>query len=308
MAIKKRCLAITIPALVAIYVLLTNIQIYEPSLNSVENKFIADDDKDVLKKLEANSKNWRRLTKNETQSLSTLGRILYLNEPIPNIHRSANKTFKILIWKYGSTIERRHIYHFGKTKQDPFDGCSVQNCILSYENEDFPSSDIVIIHLHRTTELGELPPHDKRKSSQIWAFLTDESPFHTFLTSKVKLKDFNGIFNWSMTYKMNSDIPVPYGRAIIKDSSAKYPTVEEFYAWKNSKRSDALVAILGSNCGGHNNRWGYVRKLKQYIKVDAYGGCGELKCPGHFDSDCTKLDDYLFYLAFENSNCDDYLT
>lgn len=32
------------------------------------------------------------------------------------------------------------------------------------------------------------------------------------------------------------------------------------------------------------------------------------RCPGHFASDCTKLNDYLFYLAFENSNCEEYMT
>lgn len=32
------------------------------------------------------------------------------------------------------------------------------------------------------------------------------------------------------------------------------------------------------------------------------------RCPGHFTSDCKAIDDYMFYLAFENSNCDEYIT
>lgn len=74
------------------------------------------------------------------------------------------------------------------------------------------------------------------------------------------------------------------------------------------KRRDVLVAIMGSNCGGANHRWEYVNQLKKYIDIDVYGSCGDLKCPGHFRSDCEKLGNYLFYLAFENSNCDEYVT
>lgn len=32
------------------------------------------------------------------------------------------------------------------------------------------------------------------------------------------------------------------------------------------------------------------------------------RCPGHFGSDCPKLNDYMFYLAFENSQCREYMT
>lgn len=32
------------------------------------------------------------------------------------------------------------------------------------------------------------------------------------------------------------------------------------------------------------------------------------RCAGHFADDCPTLSKYLFYLAFENSNCPEYLT
>lgn len=34
----------------------------------------------------------------------------------------------------------------------------------------------------------------------------------------------------------------------------------------------------------------------------------DFRCPGHFKIDCPLIDKYLFYLAFENSNCDEYVT
>jgi hypothetical protein len=81
---------------------------------------------------------------------------------------------------------------------DPFEHCSVKNCEITYDDKALESADIVIFHLHRMKN-GELP-ETNRSSSQIWAFLTDESPFHTFM-GKNKLINYNGVFNWSMTYR-----------------------------------------------------------------------------------------------------------
>ena len=33
-----------------------------------------------------------------------------------------------------------------------------------------------------------------------------------------------------------------------------------------------------------------------------------MTCGGHFMRDCPDLDDYKFYLAFENSLCSEYIT
>jgi hypothetical protein len=81
---------------------------------------------------------------------------------------------------------------------DPFEHCSVKNCEITYDDKALESADIVIFHLHRMVN-GELPKTN-RSSSQIWAFLTDESPFQTFL-GKNSLINYNGVFNWSMTYR-----------------------------------------------------------------------------------------------------------
>ena len=69
-----------------------------------------------------------------------------------------------------------------------------------------------------------------------------------------------------------------------------------------------MAAIVVSNCQASNNRMKYVRELKKYIQVDIYGSCGTFACPE--DSDCFDQlkAEYKFYLAFENSNCRDYIT
>ncbi len=54
----------------------------------------------------------------------------------------------------------------------------------------------------------------------------------------------------------------------------------------------------------------YARDLQQHIDVDIYGGCGDKKCPRSQQNTCFDLLNkrYKFYLAFENSNCKDYIT
>lgn len=130
--------------------------------------------------------------------LSNLGRMLFLNEKQKTNH--SNSSFTILIWKYGRTIENRHLKHFSNKKLNPFEHCSVKNCKITYADEDLSKADLIIFHLHRMKGVKDLP-QGERNSKQIWAFLTDESPYHTFLTPKITLNDFNGVFNWSMSYR-----------------------------------------------------------------------------------------------------------
>ena len=59
-----------------------------------------------------------------------------------------------------------------------------------------------------------------------------------------------------------------------------------------------------------NGRLNYARELGKYINVDIYGACGSKRCPRTNANKCFSLLDkeYKFYLAFENSNCKEYIT
>ena len=72
-----------------------------------------------------------------------------------------------------------------------------------------------------------------------------------------------------------------------------------------------MVAWFVSNCQTKSKRLEYVRHLKKYIDVDIYGKCGPLKCDRLKNrSVCSSMlnRNYKFYLSFENSLCDDYVT
>ncbi|KAF5290794.1 hypothetical protein FQR65_LT11526 [Abscondita terminalis] len=240
---------------------------------------------------------WRNLKQNQIDKLSNLGRILFLQETPPPI-KQLSTPYKILMWKYGKSVSKRHI----RNESNPFQDCPVQNCQLSYNSSDLNTADLVVIHLHRTKNLNDLPV--RTNNSQLWAFLSDESPRNIFLHSKNnKVANYNNVFNWSMSYRMVSDIPVPYGRTVsLIDEFDKMNILE----WNKSKKQDVLVAAMISHCT--KKRSSYIAELNKTMKVDFYGGCGNLKCKGHFHSDCEKLSKYKFFLSFENSFCDEYIT
>ncbi|XP_077263955.1 alpha-(1,3)-fucosyltransferase 7 [Temnothorax americanus] len=249
----------------------------------------------------------RGFTDEQVGSMSPLGKWLLApkGSPPPRLN-AANKTYLILIWKHGQFLERRHLRRFTSTKFSPWDQCSVRNCMLSYDEKDLHRADAVVFHLHFTRSPSELPA--RSRTDQRWIFLTDESPFHTFLHGHQRLSSYDGLFNWSMSYRMDSDVPVPYGRTIRGNFST-----ERYWNAVVRTSKTKLVAIMGSNCGGRNGRWSYVRALKSSLRgdLDIFGRCldgNRTVCPGHFDRDCAALGAYKFYLSLENSNCREYLT
>ena len=180
--------------------------------------------------------------------------------------------------------------------------CHVQNCVVSYKKEDFSSSDAVIFHardLPSVNELREL--HYKRPANQAWVFFLLESPAHSPDTAQ-----YDGLFNWTMSYRRDSDVYHPYGFYAPLEAGDEKPKAPTDY----SLGKDKLVVWTVSNCAG--KRFSYVDKLKPFVKVDIFGGCGSSACPirrGIISEDCSKLlRSYKFQLAFENTECLDYVT
>ena len=237
------------------------------------------------------SAHWPAFDAEERGRMSVLGRVLLLDEPRP-APRDSN--FTVAVWRHGPRLERRLLRSFGlQPARRPLQDCAVQNCRLVYteDSAEAAAADAVLFHLQLTSERA-LP--DRRRPEQRWIFLSDESPRHAFLTANM-ISHYNGVFNWSMGYRYDTDVPVPYGRTAVGASPTPRP------------RQTKLAAVLGSNCDG-SGRWQFVRALQKLVSVDVYGRCGTLKCAGHYDRDCPMLSDYKFYLALENSHCDGYIT
>ena len=96
-------------------------------------------------------------------------------------------------------------------------------------------------------------------------------------------------FNWTWTYKQESDIPDPYGYLIQKKghpvpiNDPQVPNHNGTYFFKNAvldmKLKKNLVFWAVSHCQTYSHRELYVEILKKYIPVDIFGRCGPLKCP-----------------------------
>ncbi|KAF7991003.1 hypothetical protein HCN44_000808 [Aphidius gifuensis] len=161
-----------------------------------------------------------------------------------------------------------------KTGSDLFiqQSCPISTCVIT---RDDPENADLILFKDYVTHVGHRPPN------QVWALYFLESPYHTQPIE-------NAIVNWTATYRRDSDIVAPYEKWQYYDSNK--------------------VAWFVSNCHARNERMSYARELSKYIQVDIYGACGNLHCSKTHKCFQMLDNDYKFYLAFENSNCQDYIT
>ena len=201
-------------------------------------------------------------------------------------------------------------YSYGIGVREPFidNKCPIINCELTANKSKLNSSSLVITHMRGIID----PIPNYRPLNQRWLFLLYESPFHAneFVTID-NYRNYSNVYNLTSTYKVNSHFPTFYedqSRMVWK----KNLLFNKNYDYHAHKHKFAVALI--SNCGGTSNRIGYINNLKNYIDVDVFGKCGmscdfDLNKSSHTKNCKQALSkDYKFYLAFENSNCKDYLT
>jgi len=146
----------------------------------------------------------------------------------------------------------------------------------------------------------------QRSLDQRYIYFLLESPVHDHLD----YSRFSDFFNLTMTYRRDSDVFAPYGSFRPSEPAS----VESILNRVRELPKKKLVAWVVSHCNTNSKREEYVRELQKHIPVDVFGKCGPNKCPGPksgvVSGECGRLleREYMFYLAFENSKCDDYVT
>ncbi|XP_017493020.1 PREDICTED: glycoprotein 3-alpha-L-fucosyltransferase A-like, partial [Rhagoletis zephyria] len=207
------------------------------------------------------------------------------------------------------------------------DHCPVSSCSLVDDVEAISEVDAVIFKDRFSW------PRFGRPLGQLWILFLLEGPRHTQLFSSIQ----ENTFNWTATYRHDSDLVTPYEKFVTYESlyggggdegddegDSMPENVDLFRSVMLSDGGDnnvvkprnyaegktKKVAIFISNCAAQNKRLEYTRELSKHIEVDIYGNCGKLKCPRSKPEECFAMlnRDYKFYLAFENSNCRDYIT
>lgn len=178
-----------------------------------------------------------------------------------------------------------------------------QICTLTTDRKAHTQAEAIVFHPF-DMNWTDLP--SSRGPAQRYVFLLHESP-----ATGAKLDVQPGFFNWSMTYRLDSDIPYPYWY-LARNASAR----QALDVGKLLKKQSSVVWFV-SNCKTASKRELYVEHLQKYIPVDIYGACGKSGCSkfskGGYAAvapcEQAMIDTkYKFYLAFENSVCQDYIT
>lgn len=198
--------------------------------------------------------------------------------------------------------------------------CTYNNCYMtddaSYFN-DILKFEVILFNVLYTKHDLELP-HTRSESQTYVLVGLEPAGIH-----KVNVK-MNKFFNIAWTYKLDSDVVFPY--IAIKNECDDIIGPKKNMHWidikdmnetslyvKNKLRKKRIAAAwFASNCDAPNGRLDFVRLLHRELekygqRVDTYGMCGNMWCPG---DECYAVIEstYYFYLAFENSFSEDYVT
>eukprot|EP01112_Ceratiomyxa_fruticulosa_P010385 TRINITY_DN2748_c0_g1_i1.p1 TRINITY_DN2748_c0_g1~~TRINITY_DN2748_c0_g1_i1.p1 ORF type:complete len:392 (+),score=75.01 TRINITY_DN2748_c0_g1_i1:110-1177(+) len=176
------------------------------------------------------------------------------------------------------------------------------NCKITMDRDLRNEAASIFIHGSHHTKRGifrDQPPENKCLG-QSFALINNEPPHH-FSIKNVD-KKFTQKLDFLISYQSQSDIQTSY-----LDRFWKYYDPHKMNQIPPPR--DKLVVLVVSNCAATlNKRLEYVKELMNYIKVDSYGKCLHNT---DFPDDGGKLgvlNQYKFYLAFENSNYVDYVS
>jgi len=99
-----------------------------------------------------------------------------------------------------------------------FKDCEVPTCVVTYNRSRLTEADAVGFH-HR-----DMPRRLPSRNSplQIWFYFVLENPLHVTMNTD----GYAGVFNWTMSYRRESEIYTPYGKFTpLKEDCGEYITV-----------------------------------------------------------------------------------
>nr|DBA21483.1 TPA: hypothetical protein GDO54_018110 [Pyxicephalus adspersus] len=197
---------------------------------------------------------------------------------------SNNTTITVLIWHWP----------FHNTLNISGDVCldlyNIRNCRLTDDRDMLKLSDVVVFHHKELNDKRYRMPIISRKPGQMWVWATLEAPSNT-----KNLHKWNNTFHWTLTYREDSDIFIPYGQLV--------PKLQMHF---NTSDKTGLLTWAVSNYHKTQERASFFTEFSRYLKVDVYGKASNKP----LCSSCLlpTLSRYYFYLALENSIHKDYIT
>ncbi|KAM4746016.1 alpha-(1,3)-fucosyltransferase 7 [Anableps anableps] len=169
----------------------------------------------------------------------------------------------------------------------------IGNCFLTDDTSTYPTADVVVFH-HQELSNGAsaLPLHLPRSEAQRWVWMSMEPPINN-----ANVKNLNGVFNWTMSYRRDADIPIPYGETLPGPGMQVFQSASNrscFASWVVSKSNPNQIRV------------DVYQRLKKYIPIQVYGKWKNKPLPN--DRLLPTISNCLFYLSFENSEAKDYIS
>ncbi|KAH6940464.1 hypothetical protein HPB50_000071 [Hyalomma asiaticum] len=179
-------------------------------------------------------------------------------------------------------------------------GCNTP-CFVTRDRSLLKSVNAVVFH-DRDADANDLPSY--RDEHQRWVYWNMEAPPNSRPGRMARLRS---VFNWTYTYRLDSDVPHPYFSFVNKSTQGVPPSRNAQETPSVRTNRSILVAWVASNCRTQSRREDFVAELRKHVPVDVYGRCGDLKCI-EYPCQARFGETYYFYLALENCLCREYVT
>ncbi|KAK0405004.1 hypothetical protein QR680_017754 [Steinernema hermaphroditum] len=192
-----------------------------------------------------------------------------------------------------------------RKNSEPTTVCDYE-CVFTDDRNFGFAKDASMVLFHGKELSPAALPIGKLSDQQIKAFFLLESPVHAGMSRLP-----NDFFDLIVTYRNDSDVPMPYDSFQKIDTAMNYMN---YTVWDQkevedivSKKSE-LVLEMVSNCNTDSKREIYSREMQKHANVSVVGRCGKIQCNRFVDCEANLIRSHCFYLAFENSVCPEYVT
>lgn len=236
------------------------------------------------------------------------------------------KIFNILLWTSSELSFIMERVNFVAAK------CQFQNCFVtknsSYLN-DVRNFDAILFDSVALKNQPDIQLPRSRSKNQRYVLVSTESSARYPITF-----EYNNFFNWTWTYKLDSDIV--FAQIAIRNKDGKIIGPKKVMHWlSNAHMKPTSVNILSklahkkstaiwlvTNCDPESQAQGYIKNLQEEMykynhSVDLYGRCDiaqNMLCTRDlkkvYMKECEALIEskYLFYLSFENVLSEDFVS
>lgn len=182
--------------------------------------------------------------------------------------------------------------------EESFLNCPVESCNISENVDEIDTADAVLF-----TDEQYVPTfRNGRPPQQVWILFLTKNPYYTR-----ELKYPLGSINWTASYRSDSDIVTPFVKWVYYNRTLnEMPALSRNFSARKTKK---VVWFVRDFKQDHSRRREYAEELMKHIDVDVFGKSNDYPCPCGSPEYCIRLlKQYKFFLAFETSNCRDYIT